>query len=87
MPVKLDFLLSDHPLLVRPGTLEHRVLSSVSECEVAPPAEIAEHTGLSPNQVYRTLRRLREKELVEKSSAEYRLSGELAQLHVSSLVA
>lgn len=86
MPVKLDFLMSEHPLLVRPYTIEYSVLNAIGELESATPAEIIDYTELSKEQVYRGLHRLGEKELIMKQAGEYRLSGELSQLLLENIV-
>lgn len=73
MPVHVDELTNDKPFPVKPDTNEYEALSFlVAHREYGfTPGEIAEHTDISGSSASKTMARLFEKELVERSDGTY----------------
>lgn len=73
MPIHVDELTSDEPFPVKPDTNEYEALSFlVAHREYGfTPAEIADHTDISESSASKTMARLFEKGLVERSEGAY----------------
>lgn len=73
MPIHVDELTSDEPFPVKPDTNEYEALSFlVAHREYGfTPAEIANHTDISKSSASKTMARLFEKGLVERSEGAY----------------
>lgn len=73
MPIHVDHLTSDDPFLVKPDTNEHEALSFlVTHREYGfTPSEIADHTDINNSSASKTMVRLFEKGLVERSDGAY----------------
>jgi hypothetical protein len=73
MPVRVDKLTDDEPFPVTPDTNEYEALDfPVRHHEYGlPPREIAERTDINESSVAKTMRRLDENDLVERSDEIY----------------
>lgn len=73
MPIHVDDLTNDEPFPVKPDTNEYKALSFlVAHREYGfTPSEIADHTDVNQSSVSKTMARLFEKELVERSEGAY----------------
>jgi len=73
MPVRVDKLTGDEPFPVTPDTNEYEALDFlVRHHEYGfPPREIAERTDINESSVAKTVRRLDENDLVERSDEIY----------------
>jgi len=73
MPIHVDELTSDEPFPIKPDTNEYEALSFlVAQREYGfTPAEIADHTDISESSTSKTMARLFEKGLVERSDGAY----------------
>jgi DNA-binding transcriptional ArsR family regulator len=73
MPIHVDELTSDEPFPVKPDTNEYEALSFlVTHREYGfTPTEIADHTDISKSSASKTMMRLFEKDLVERSEGAY----------------
>jgi DNA-binding MarR family transcriptional regulator len=80
MPIHVDELTSDEPFPVKPDTNEYEALSFlVAHREYGfTPAEIADHTDISESSASKTMARLFEKGLVERSAGAYYVDPERA---------
>jgi len=73
MPIHVDELTSDDPFPVKPETNEYEALSFlVAQREYGfTPTEIADHTDICKSSTSKTMARLFEKGLVERSDGAY----------------
>ena len=80
MPIHVDELTSDDPLPVKPDTNEYEALNFlVAHREYGfTPAEIADHTDISESSASKTMARLFEKGLVERTAGAYYVDPERA---------
>lgn len=86
MPVRVDFLKSDDPLLVRPDTNEHRVLHAIDNSTHTATDTLTAQTGLSSSQITGALERLRKKGLVTRDAdGAFILSNGLAERNLHAL--